>query len=54
MGNREWWKNVDLVSQRRAKTTIVNFDYASLDHLNDFFWRLCHDDSYLRATDVHI
>ena len=54
MGNREWWNNVDLASQRPAKTTIVNFDHASLDHLNDYFGRLCHDDSYLRATDVLI
>ena len=52
MGNREWWKNVDLVSQRRTKTTCVNFDHASLDHLNDYFGRLCHDDSYVRPTDV--
>ena len=36
MGNREWWKNVDLVSQRRAKITCVNFDHASLDYLNDY------------------
>ena len=35
MGNREYGKNVDLVSQRRAKTTCVNFDHASLDHLHD-------------------
>ena len=53
-GSREWWKNVDLVSQRRARTTCVNFDYASLDHLNDYFGRLCHDESYVRPTDVPI
>ena len=54
MGSREWWKTVDLVSQRRAKTIGVNFDHASLDHLNDYFWRLCYDDSYVRPTDVLI
>jgi len=54
MGNREWWKNVDLVSQRCAKTTCVNFDHDSLDHLNDYFGRLCHDDSFARPTDVLI
>lgn len=51
MGSRVWWKNVHLlhlVSQRRATTTCVNFDHASLDHLKDYFGRLCHDDSYVR------
>ena len=51
MGNREWWKNV---SQCRAKTTCVNFVHALLDHPNDYFGRLCHDDSYVRLTDVLI
>ena len=54
MGSRVWWKNVDIVSQRRPRTTCVNFDHASLDHLNDYFGRLCHDDSYERPTDVLI
>ena len=52
IGNQEWWKNVDLVSQRRAKTTCVNFDHALLDHLNDYFECLCHNDSYVRPTDL--
>lgn len=53
-GSREWWKDVDLVSQRGARTTCVNFDHASLDHLNDYFGRQCHDESYVRPTDVPI
>ena len=47
----KWWKNV---SQRRAKTTCVTFDRASLDHLSDYFGRMCHDDSYVRPPDVLI
>ena len=39
MGSWVWWKNVDLVSQRRARTTCVNFDHASMDHLNNYFGR---------------
>lgn len=54
MGSWVWWKNVDLVSQRRVRTTCVNFNHASLDHLKNYFGRLCHDDSYLRPTDVLI
>ena len=54
MGSRVWWKKVDIVSQRRATTTCVNFDHDSLDHLKDNFGRLCHDDSYVRPTDVLI
>ena len=50
----DFYTNVDLVSRRRTKTTCVNFDHASLDHLNDYFGRLCHDDSYVRPTDVPI
>jgi len=54
MGNREWWKNIDLVSQCWAKTTCVNLDHDSLDHLNDYFGCLCSDDSFVRPTDVLI
>lgn len=52
--SRVWWKKVDLVLQRRARTTCVNFDHASLDDLNDYLGRLCLDDSYVRPTDVLI
>ena len=48
------WRNVDLVPQRCAKTIGINLDQASLDHLNDYFGRLCHDDSYVGPTDVLI
>ena len=33
MGSQDWWKNVDLVSQRLTRATCVNLDHASLDHL---------------------
>ena len=54
MGSQDWWKNVDLVSQRLTRATCVNLDHASLDHLNDHFGRLCHDEGYVRPTDVPI
>ena len=54
MCSRDWWKNVDLVSQRRARTTCVNLDHALLDHLNDYFGHLCHDEGYVMPTDVPI
>ena len=47
MGNRKWWENVDLVSQRRAKTTSWTIWMTSLGYP-------CHDDTYVRPTDVLI
>ena len=35
IGSGEWWKNVDLVSQRR-NSTYVNLDSDSLNGLNNF------------------
>ena len=46
IGSGEWWKNVDLVSQRR-NSTYVNLDSDSLNGLNNFFALLCSDDSYV-------
>ena len=43
-GSREWWCNVDLISQRRRST------YVSLDRprdLNEFFGELCTDGDYV-------
>ena len=53
IGSREWWKNTDLVSQRR-NSTYVNLDSDSLNDLNDFFALLCSDNSYVPASDVVI
>ena len=53
IGSREWWKNVDLISQRR-NSTFVNLDLDSLNDLNDFFAQLCSDDSYAPPSDVVI
>ena len=53
IGSREWWKNVDLVSQRR-NSTYVNLNSDSLNDLNDFFAVLCSDDSYVPPSDVVI
>ena len=53
IGSREWWRNVDLVSQRR-NSTFVNLDSDSLNDLHDFFSLLCSDDSYVPPSDVVI
>ena len=53
IGSREWWNNVDLVSQRR-NSTYVSLDSDSLNDLNDFFALLCSDDSYVPPSDVVI
>ena len=36
IGSRDWWRYVDLISQRRNSTD-VNLDSDSLNDLNDFF-----------------
>ena len=53
IGSREWWKNVDLVSQRR-NSIYVNLDSDSLNDLNDFFAPLCSDNCYVPPSDVVI
>ena len=53
IGSREWWRNVDLVSQRR-NSTYVNLNSDLLNDLNYFFAMLCSDDSYVPPSDVVI
>ena len=53
IGSGEWWKNVDLVSQRR-NSAYLNLDSDSLNDLNDLFALLCPDGSYVPPSDVVI
>ena len=56
IGSREWWRNVDFVSQRR-NSTFVNLDSDSLNDLNDFLlcWALMMPPSdVVIAADVEI
>ena len=52
-GSREWWKNVDLISQRRRSTN-VSLDKETAQDLNDFFGELCTDDDYVEPALLEI
>ena len=51
MGSQEWWKNVDLTSQRRNQSNHLTLGRDSLDCLNDYFGQLCYDDTTNRCAD---
>ena len=53
IGSKQWWKGVDLVSQRRNAARIT-LDRESLDQLNEYFGNLCSDTNYIRPVDIHI
>ena len=53
IGSKQWWKGVDLVSQRRNAAR-VTLDRESLDQLNEYFGNLCSDTNYIRPVDIHI
>ena len=52
-GSREWWKNVDLISQRRRSTN-VSLDKETAQDLNDFFGELCTDGDYVEPALLEI
>ena len=55
IGSREWWRNVDFVSQRR-NSTFVNLDSDSLNDLNDFLlcWALMIVTCRLQMSSSHL
>ncbi|XP_044179146.1 uncharacterized protein LOC122960758 [Acropora millepora] len=52
-GSREWWKNVDLISQRRQSTN-VSLDRETAQDLNDFFGELCTAGDYVEPALLEI
>ena len=52
-GSREWWKNVDLISQRRRSTN-VSLDRETAQDLNEFFGELCTDGDYVEPALLEI
>ena len=52
-GSREWWKNVDLIPQRRESTN-VSLDRETAQDLNDFFGELCTDGDYVEPALLEI
>jgi len=52
-GSREWWKNVDLISQRRRSTN-VSLDRETAQDLNEFFGELCTDGDCVEPALLEI
>ena len=52
-GSREWWKNVDLISQRRRSTNVTLDRETALD-LNECFCELCTDSDYVEPALLEI
>ena len=52
-GSREWWKNVDLISQRRRSTN-VSLDREIAQDFNEFFDELCTDSDYVEPALLEI
>ena len=53
ISSKQWWKGVDLVSQRRNAARII-LDPESLDQLNKYFGNLCRDTKYIPPVDINI
>ena len=53
-GSRAWWKGVDTLSQWRNPFCRVTLDNSCLVDLNDYFAKLCVDDTYTEPTAVAI
>jgi len=54
IGTREWWENVDSLSQRRCHSAKVTLDKQSLVELNDYFADLCWDTAYKQPTPAQV
>ena len=52
-GSREWWKNVDLISQRRRSTN-VSLDRETAQDLYELFGELCRDGDYVEPALLEI
>ena len=46
IGTRDWWKQVEYISQRHTKRAIT-LDHCSLRDLNTYFGNFCTDDTYV-------
>ena len=53
LGGWDWWKNVDVLSQRRRALSISLDDQMILD-LNNYFCDLCLDADYIEPTLMEI
>ena len=53
IGTREWWRTVDSISQRR-RMGVTSLDHNSLCELNNYFGKLCTDETYVEPELLEI
>ena len=53
LGSREWWRNVDILSQRR-RCSCIKLDNQTLQDLNNYFGDLCFDTDYIEPNLMEI
>lgn len=51
IGSRKWWKKIDKMSNRKA-TADLHFNNHFAEELNDYFAKVCFDDSYVALDPV--
>ena len=54
VGDREWWKHVDNLSQHWCSSAKVTLDMQSLAELNDYFAELCWNNTYKQPRTAQI
>lgn len=52
--SKEWWKQVDDLSQHRHSSAKVSLGTESLQELNDYFADLCRDPDYKEPTPAEV
>ncbi|CAB3991556.1 Hypothetical predicted protein [Paramuricea clavata] len=53
LGSKAWWKMTDALSQRKKQDRAI-LDNTRLSDLNDYFAKLCSDDTYVEPTPLRI
>ena len=53
LGSQEWWRNDDVLSQRRCRACF-KLDDQMLQNLNNYFCELCSHTDYIEPTLMEI
>ena len=53
IGSRKWWKKIDQMSYRKAEADL-NLNNHFTEELNDYFAKVCFDNSYVALDPVYV
>ena len=53
IGSRKWWKKINQMSSRKAEADL-NLNNHFSEELNDYFAKVCFDDSYVSPNPVYV